>query len=194
MAALRQAGCWAWAGNKRPIRVLVTSEATAWRAGAGCGGSACSVRKPPLPCPLATALGPALVWPPECAQQAAAEWARWTGSSPVHDGPRPWVAEAASCCGTRSPASWDGAASRGRRAGGGGAWPPEAGRWCPLTCVSGLFFFSALAAAAGPQVPLLEAVVRFQDVRGHGAAGLHPQGDCLRHIRVPPGAHRGLQK
>lgn len=36
---------------------------------------------------------------------------------------------------------------------------------------------AALADPPGQEVPLPEALVRAEDVRGQGAAGAHPQGD-----------------
>lgn len=48
-----------------------------------------------------------------------------------------------------------------------------------------LCLISALAAAAGPEVPLFEDVVCFQDVWSQGTAGLYPQGESA--VIIYPG-------
>lgn len=55
-------------------------------------------------------------------------------------------------------------------------------RFCSVTAMvipdtGSSLWVAALADPPGQEVPLPEALVRAEDVRGQGAAGAHPQGD-----------------
>lgn len=57
--------------------------------------------------------------------------------------------------------------------------------------MSSSLWVAALANPPGQEVPLPEALVRAEDVRGQGAAGAHPQGDWELPSWVPVVGQQG---